>query len=824
MRVLEIISTMGPGRRANVKVIEMVLLADADEASQFETIAHELQQRLPAKLAELGLAILTAGSSGAGHNNSGIAGIAAAACSVALALQNAAGHDLGFHDFLQDQDPASGEWRYRFIFQHDDIPSGEQAGDLAMRILSEACPGLRWQVLLHEATQSLPTSIEAFLSDTKPFVTPAETLGLIAAAQARRIPVLRLEREPYGKLPASFRVAPNGMVMLGHSRHRVIMDGLFCIARPGPGFDIMKDRRALWGLLAALGFKAPVEDLGLMVAATPARARRAARRLGYPVRIRPLQRSPFATDGWRLKSESDFDVLLSRPGMDSGGLMIEPELPGPTMKMLFVGGKLLVTLLDDQIAEASIEAATLAQRIEQTMDCGFLLVSFKRKTGSPDPDKGWQVTDVNPSPAITTLLRQQPSLLNTAYEIFLDWLFPPGQPCRIPIISITGTNGKTTTSSMIARIAQLESLFVGMARTTGVYFDRELREFGDSSGFLGHCMVFEHPEVDLAVLETARGDVLRAGFAYDFSNVAICTNVTADHLGEHGVETIADMAVIKRSVLERSAGAVVLNGDDPLCLGMLPDLHSQTLYVSTFQADHESLRQRVAAEYSGRINIIHVAQQDGEEWIVLREGNASTDVIAVNAIPATFNGAARHNISNAMHAISGAHALGLRMTSIRQALAGFEMGYESLPGRLNVHDNGRFHIIMDYAHNADGLKQLVRFCDQFPCQGRKILRFGVSPKASEAACLGAAATVAGHFDHYICSAKPGYVKSDGVDTAAVLQRGLMLSGVTGGQVEVFTDMSRSVEYPASLCHPGDLLVLVTSNAAMAFTWEQVIKT
>jgi len=337
-------------------------------------------------------------------------------------------------------------------------------------------------------------------------------------------------------------------------------------------------------------------------------------------------------------------------------------------------------------------------------------------------------------------------------------------------------------------------------------------------------MVFENDQVDLAVLETARGDVLRSGFAFDYSDVAVCTNVTADHLGEHGVETVEDMAVVKRSILERCRGAVVLNGDDPLCLAMLPWLRQRRIFLSTFRTDATELQKMVAAEFGLTVNTVHVAQRAGEEWLLLRDGGEEIPIIPVNAIPATFNGAARHNISNAMNATAAAYALGLKLVSIQQALGEFEMGFDSLPGRLNVHDNGRFHIIMDYAHNADGLKQLVRFTDQYPCKGSKILRFGVSPNASREACLGAATTVAGHFDHYICSGKPGHDYGDGLNTPAELRLGLLANGVAESQVEVFTDPTRSVEYPASLCSKGDLLVLVTANVGLVPTWEKILRT
>ncbi|MEJ8569175.1 Mur ligase family protein [Elongatibacter sediminis] len=828
MQVAEIISTLGPSRRAEVAVMEMVLTAEAGEADQFDDIASGLQRALPARLAESGLVIDAGTWAEVGERETGIARLAGYVCSIALALQNAAGHDLKFHDFVQDQAPGSDEWRYRFIFQHDDIASGEQAGDLAMRMVSELCPQLHWQPKLNDAGQPLAACIAEFIDACRPFVTPPETLGLMAAARARGIPVLRLEREPYGPLPARFRVAPNGMIMLGHSQYRIILDGLFCINRPGPGFSLMNDRRAMWNLLAELGIQRAIDDASLKPAASPIRVRRTARRLGYPLRIRPQQRDPSCVEGWRVENESDLDALLARPDLGNRSFLVEPDTTGPRLDLLMVGGELLAALQDDRIVDVDARTEAQARRIDQALNCGIVLVRFRSAADNREEKaqsaSDWLVTDIDPSPGLATLLQSHPEVLDAAYEGYLNWLYPPGTPCRIPIVSVTGTNGKTTTSTMIARMAHAQSLFVGMARTTGVYFDQELKELGDNSGFHGHCSVFEHPEVELAVLETARGAALHAGFAFDYSDVAICTNVSHDHLGEYGVETVEDMAAVKRSIVERCTGSVVLNGDDPLCLDMLPHLPDRTLYLSTFGSDPDEMRKKAAGKSTSVDPIIHIDTREGEDWLVMDSAEGVTPVIAVNDIPATFNGAARHNISNAMHAVAAAHALGLEWSSIRQALANFEMGFESLPGRLNVHDNGRFHIIMDYAHNADGLQQLVRFTDQYPCKGRRILRFGVSPNASKAACRNAAATVAGHYDHYLCSGVPGHDNDDGIDTTAELRRGLLASGIAESQVEIFSDVSRSVEYPAGLCEPGDLLILVTSNALLAKTWEKILKT
>jgi len=186
-------------------------------------------------------------------------------------------------------------------------------------------------------------------------------------------------------------------------------------------------------------------------------------------------------------------------------------------------------------------------------------------------------------------------------------------------------------------------------------------------------------------------------------------------------------------------------------------------------------------------------------------------------------GRARHNISNAMHAIAAARAAGLGPEAIVSALSEFEMSFESLPGRLNMHDNGRYTIIMDYAHNADGIRQLVRFTDQFPCKGRKILRFGISPEASESSALAVAAMAAGHFDVYVCSGKPGAEDSE-INHAEILKQGLEANGVSSDVITVTANAEESFNYPVSLCEQGDLLVLVTSRTTLAKTWQKILVT
>jgi len=618
---------------------------------------------------------------------------------------------------------------------------------------------------------------------------------------------------------ADFRVAANGLVMLGQSRHQVLLDGLFCIQRPGPGFSLMQDRRSLWRLLAQLDVPTAIGEVDRLICTTLSRARRVARRVGYPLHVWPLQRHSAMSEGWPVNDEGGLVGLFSRPELRDMAFMIEPEPKGKRLELLYANGQLLQAMLDGGTTVIDPGLEELSGRIDHAIGTGLLLLRFSLSEQAPNCSPVFLLTHLDPAPPLHRLLANNDKLRRQALDGFLDWLVPSAVSSRVPVIAVTGTNGKTTTSTMISRIGQAAGRYVGMAQTGGVHFDGQLQEFGDLSGFFGHCRVFENPTVDMAVLETARGGIVKWGFTFDRCDVAVCTNVTADHLGEHGIETVEQMAVIKRSILERADKAVVLNGDDPHCLAMLPFLSASTVYLSTFNEDPRQLQSQVQAD----VNVINVEKVDSQDWIVLHERDKTLAVISVDAIPATFNGIARQNISNAMHAIAASHAMGLDLAAISQALSAFEMSFESMPGRLNVHDNGRYHVIMDYAHNADGLRQLVRFTDQFPCGGRRILRFGVSPNASESAIFSATTAVAGHFDQYICSGKPGTGEGR-FGAPEALKQGLLTNGVPIETIAISGEHVDAFDYPVSFCREGDLLVLITSRVSLNDTWQKILST
>jgi UDP-N-acetylmuramate-alanine ligase len=829
MKRLNFLATIGPGRRANVTIVEMELQLEPTESDRLAEIVQQLQMQLPRKWVSLGL------PAGQGQDRnvwdaiagrpSAVARLAGFACHTALALQRKAGLKVQFEGFLQDLQEVPDPNRFSLIFEHDDPSTGCLAGDLAMRILSDCCAELGWEAIYADAPSSLEHSVEAMLQSARELVTSPDVLDLLAAARKRGIPVLRLERDPYEPVQAKFRVAPNGLIMLGQSCHQVLIDGLFCIQRPGPGLRLMQDRRVIWSLAAELGVPGPAGDMDFTTCATVSRARRAARRIAYPVRVWPVQRDPAAPEGWPVSDEAGLEALFARPGFADQPVMVEPEPQEPALDLVFANGRLVHAMGEGNAIEPEPLLLERADRIVRAVNTGLLWLRFIRvETPGEDPMDArlrYRLIHLDPAPSLVHVLAGNEARRREAIAGFLDWVYPPGAPSTIPIIAVTGSNGKTTTTTMLSRIAQAAGWRVGMTQTNGVYLDRELIESGDLSAFIGHCRVFENREANLAVLETARGGIITQGFAYDRCDVAVCTNVTAEHLGQQGIDTVAQLTAVKRSLLERAARAVVLNGDDPNCIAMLPFLTGKVIYLSTFDDSPGRLRARTLAE----VNVINVEEMHGQDWIVLHECECQQGrpVIAVGAIPATFRGIARHNVSNAMHAIAAARAAGIEVDAITHALCVFEMSFESLPGRLNLHDNGRFHILMDYAHNADGIRQLVKFTDQLSGKGRKIFAFGVSPEAVASAVLEAAAAAAGHFDQYVCVGKPD-VGPSGFTHPEILQHGLMANNVPEDRIATFTNPDDSFDYAVGLCEAGDLLVMVSSRVAFARNWQKILAT
>jgi cyanophycin synthetase len=273
---------------------------------------------------------------------------------------------------------------------------------------------------------------------------------------------------------------------------------------------------------------------------------------------------------------------------------------------------------------------------------------------------------------------------------------------RIPAVGITGTNGKTTTTRLLAHIARTAGLSVGWSSSSGVYINGELVLEGDYTGPSGARRVLDDPEVDLAVLETARGGILLRGIAYESNDVGVFLNVSADHLSLNGVETLTTLAEVKGIVVRvtRPEGVVVLNADDPLVLSQRDSVRAEVVLISQ-RPDAPAVAGHLLG--GGRA----VVRRDTD--ILERHADEEARIAGIDEIPLAFGGAAPHMIENVLAATAAALGLKLTPTAIADGLRSFRADAHSNAGRLNVFDVDGRTIVLDYAHNESGLQHLIDF-------------------------------------------------------------------------------------------------------------------
>jgi len=298
---------------------------------------------------------------------------------------------------------------------------------------------------------------------------------------------------------------------------------------------------------------------------------------------------------------------------------------------------------------------------------------------------------------------------------------------RFPVIAVTGTNGKTTTTRLIAHVLRRTGRRVGWTTTAGVYVEGELVLEGDYTGPAGAWRLFEEPGLDVAVLETARGGILLRGLAFESADVGVLTNVSGDHLGLHGIRTVDGLAKVKSTVLRvtRPEGYAVMNADDPRIRGLGGGIHASPFWV-TQDPRNPTVAAHVAA--GGRALMV----RDGVVVEVQRGGEMP--VAETAAVPITFGGRARHMVENVLCAAAACLALGLRREEVAAGLADFGTDPAHNPGRLHVYDVGGATVILDYAHNEVGLGHLLRLAEGFRGEGGRLTAIvGTAGDRSDAA-------------------------------------------------------------------------------------------
>ena len=485
----------------------------------------------------------------------------------------------------------------------------------------------------------------------------------------------------------------------------------------------------------------------------------------------------------------------------------------------------------DRTWEAHEENVEIAEEAARVVGLDVAGIDFLAPDiTQPVRETGGAIVEVNAAPGFRMHTNPTEGEAQFVAKDVVDLLFPSGTPSRIPIVAVTGSNGKTTTTRMISHIFKGMGRSVGMTTTDGIYIDERLVKRADASGPKSAQMVLQNPRIDFAVFETARGGILREGLGYGKNDVAVVLNVTGDHLGLKGIDSLEQLAAVKQVVVEAvpKTGWAVLNADDELVAGMRRACSGSVILFS-MQERNELVERWVRR--GGKAVVLEKGPRG--EMMVIKEGRRTMPIAWVHTLPSTFEGRARMMVQNAMAAAAAAHAAGAHLHDIRQGLRSFTTSIYQAPGRLNVFDLDGVKVVIDYAHNAAGLETLGDFVERLtsdvPNGGRPgqaswsaNLRVAVVATAGDRRDedmrqLGRVA--ARYFDDVIIREDRNTRGRKRGETAALILEGVqeaMGTGARAGNAEIVVDEMAAARKALDRSRPGDLVVLCVDYATEVF--------
>lgn len=458
---------------------------------------------------------------------------------------------------------------------------------------------------------------------------------------------------------------------------------------------------------------------------------------------------------------------------------------------------------DDVHPELAASAIAAAQTVGLDI-CGIDIVCDTML--KPLEEQSGGVVEVNAAPGLRMHLDPSFGKGRAVGEAIVNMMFAPGEDARIPVVAITGTNGKTTTSRLIGRIFESKGLRVGMTSTDGIYIQGKRTDDGDCSGPKSARNVLLHPDVDAAVFETARGGVLREGLGFDMCDVAVVTNIgVGDHLGLNFITTVDELAVIKRVIVENVApnGTAVLNAADPIVVAMAQHCPGSVIFFAQDRMNPVLATQRAQGK-----RVVHVKR----DAIVCCEGRRVHSIPLAN-IPITRNGAIGFQIENAMAAIATGWALGISWEVIERALAGFVNDAQTAPGRFNVFDYKGATLIADYGHNPDAIQALVDGIANMPARRRSVVISGAGDRRDDdirqqTQILGAA------FDDVVLYQDACQRGREDGEVIALLREGLANARRTR-QIDAITGEFLAIDTALARLQAGDLCLILIDQVEEA---------
>jgi cyanophycin synthetase len=517
----------------------------------------------------------------------------------------------------------------------------------------------------------------------------------------------------------------------------------------------------------------------------------------------------------RIKVDDHVREVLARDGLDVGSV----PAAGQTVFLratanLSTGGTAV-----DRTDVIHPENVSIARRAALAVGLDVAGIDFL----APDitrsvRETGGGIVEVNAAPGFRMHLEPSEGQARNVAKPVIRMLFPTGAG-RVPVTAVTGTNGKSTTCRMVAMILREAGLNVGLTNTSGVYVNDERISTGDATGPKSARRVLSDPTVDAAVLETARGGLLREGLAFDRCDVGAVLNVQADHLGLKGIENLADLGRVKGVIVEnvRRDGTSVLNADDPYTARMTKRARGRIAWFSMQGAEDMPGFLRRHLEDGG---LAAVRSPDGRDLVIWDAGQAHTLMPAAQ-IPATMSGMAEFNVANALAAALIAYAQGIGIEVIRAALAKFTSSFEQSPGRLNIHDAHGFRVILDYAHNPAGLTALTEMIERMRKDHARVIGMISIPGDRRNEDILEMGHIAAHaFDDLVFRERPDGRGRPSGEVMALLSKGALEAGFPPDRMQRVIGEAEAAEAAMAMARPGDLVVLTPTD--IESVWASVL--
>jgi cyanophycin synthetase len=420
------------------------------------------------------------------------------------------------------------------------------------------------------------------------------------------------------------------------------------------------------------------------------------------------------------------------------------------------------------------------------------------------------IVEVNAAPGFRMHVAPSQGLSRNVAAPVMDMLFPPDTPSRVPIIAITGTNGKTTTTRLTAHIYRQTGKVVGYTSTDGVYIGEYLAEKGDNTGPFSAAMILKDPTVEVAVLESARGGILRSGLAFDSCDVGIVLNVAADHLGLGDINTIEQMARVKGVIAEvvSADGHAILNADDPLVAAMAQQVKGKVAYFS-MNPDNEIIENHL------RRDGLAAVYENG--YLSILEGQFTLRIEQAVNVPMTMGGMAPFMIANALAACLAAFAQGVDIEDIRQGVRTFKASANQTPGRMNLFNLGDYNALVDYAHNPAGYEAVGEFVKNWKGQRLGVVGGPGDRRDEDLILLGQIA--ARVFDRILVKEDDDKRGRDRGEAADLIIKGILQENPQA-YYEAILDETEAIEYGLDKVDRGGLVVIFPESVTRAISLIQ----